>query len=814
MPGPWEKYQNQPVAAPGAVQPSDVQQNGGAPWQKYQSAPAAALHPAGLPPGTDLPGIPKVDTSYVKPTIFGKDALPAGTSRLQYALREVPSDGSDTGGSRTAAAVQNFGSHAGAATLQPFLHPIDTVKGMGRLAVDITPPAMLYHKLTGTKDVLDEMADGVKNDFQQNGAGAAIPHLLGDLGGNLLGGELMGGALRGAGKVPVAAKSLLAGDVNAPIPGADGMTPAGRYQAAKRLGVSPNAAEATNSAPLNALRHWNEGSAAGSGVYADAKGANLRALTRAKDELTQAQSPLDTETGGSLIQSKLKQPFLDLQDRANGLVESMSPHTGEAARVRQQALLGENQAKLHETGGEQEQAIREAYGDQPIKSLDPMRGTARTILRQNQPVDTLIPHLAQKQTKGILQDIANIGVEQKPKTSAFSLLDSAANPDRPAANGTAPQRPTVGNLLDMRSRLLDVNANNPELVKGAAAADIDRQIQATHEGIARSLPPKGNEAWLKANDIWRDMKETYDDPSSPYYHAVRGKSPDALTQGIGGTSPEAVREMGKRVGDEGLGIVRRGVAERLLGRDETGEYKLDGFGGRLEKMPEENRNSLFGSAHAPMRDIASAYRDIEPFRAAAYDKAPETLVQGVGPQTGSAFRDLAQRIGPEGVGAIQKGTTEKLLSDNKNGEPNFPAFGSKLNKLPEDYRGALFGESPGGPGKLNGIANVSNMLDYNENRSGTAPKAQKIREMAKAFGAPAVATGAIVAHEPVAAVGAMLAPPAYNLMQYGAARLMNSPRFVDWLMTQKPASEPVLTKPGRGALFMGAASPPGKERRQ
>lgn len=827
MPDKWAQY-----AQPAAIQPTSVQKTGADPWQQYavpsdggSATPTptpAIVAPAGntigaAPPrsqwqrtremvansavGHSLESFsPKLaDTLGLTPTEtvnsptyesdrqqliapqYGRPNVTAHSAGDQFKSGVLTGAGKLTSGNSIAqgtALAATGGLLAPAAAAAPILKTAGALMGGAGVVQGVRGAAKAYGA-GKTGDAAEQLGETVPN------AAMMLPL-----------------AAEGAARVPELVRSKLAGDLDAPIPMTNGQTPATRFQAAKRVGVNLNAADATNAPLLEAVRRGNEGSAAGSHIYAKNNGANTAAWSGAASDLANAHSTLAPETAGSLIQSRLKAPFVQNQNDAYNMAEGMSPLSGEPARMRQMSLLKENQEDLHTRGSDQEQAIRDTYGDQPIASYDPMRSTAKTILQQNAPVDTLVPHLAQKQTRGIVQDIANLGKTPSPKTSAYSLLDEYANPGRIPAAAAPPPRPTVGNLLDMRSRLLDVNANNPELVKGSAAADIDRQIAATHQAIERSLPPEGNEDWLKANEVWKDMKDTYDNPSSPYYHAIRGNSPNSLTEGIGGTSPEALRAMQTRVGDEGMGIVRRGVADKLFGHTPNDEMDLKGFPRRLQQMPEEERTALFDQQHEPLLRLSEKQQDIEPYRKDAYDTAPEKLVKGVGDRTGSGFRDLAPRIGPEGVGAMQRAEFERLLGSDKSGQYNLPTFGRQLNIQPDDYHGALFGEGPGGTARMHDLATTANTLTMRPNTSGTAHSIQKNADLGSLVAAPGVSALAAIHGDPVAAAGALLAPPVYNAAQYGAARLMNSPRFVNWLMTPKP-NEPFFGGSSAAAAMAG-----------
>jgi hypothetical protein len=588
---------------------------------------------------------------------------------------------------------------------------------------------------------------------------------------------------KGIARIPSATRSVLAGDVTKPMAGTN-ISPLERYQAAKRVGVNLPPAQATNSPILKPLDWINREGLLSAPLHESLAAKNTAALTGATDELLGRMSPFDPETGGKVIQDRLKSPFVDLQNEAHETLEGMSPLGREQGGTRLQSLLKGNQEKLETTGGEQEQAIRDSYGELPIGSYDPMRSTARTILQQNAPVDELVPGLAQNHTRKILQSIGRFGEE-------------------PAEGATAPVRPNVGNALDLRTRLLDLKGNNPELVRGAADADLDRMIGATHQTIADTLPPEGQHDWLKANEIWKDMKDTYDNPSSPFYHAVRTPSPSTLVEGIGGTSPESVRALRTRSGPEGVGIVGRGVGEKLFGKNAEGEYDLKNFGSRLERMPEDSRNELFGAnRHEQMQGIGARYRELQPFEDAAYTKNPESLVQGVGlgPETAAGVRMLrdvpvkpegaegppAPRIGQQGMGAVQRGVAEKLLGRTAETGYNFPTFAGKLARMNEGYRSELFGPHEG---TLNDVATTARALDTNFNRSGSGKLTQKALELTALLNAP---------HHPWAAIE--------PLVQYPLGKFMTSPKVADWLMRPQAAPNPFFS-PGVGATAGAAVAP-------
>jgi hypothetical protein len=365
--------------------------------------------------------------------------------------------------------------------------------------------------------------------------------------------------------------------------------------------------------------------------------------------------------------------------------------------------------------------------------------------------------------------------------------------------------PTVGNLMDLRNRLLDarsrfldVNENRRETVRGVA--DIDKLVDSIDQTIEQSLSPDGKEAWLKATAISKDLKETYENPSSIFYHAVRTDNPSTLTDEfadwlMASPTPERVRELRERMGDEGVGITARCVSERLLGRTETGEYDLENLGRRLELLPDEFREELFGKHHEQLRRIATDYRNLRYnndgsssiFYHAATTDNPSTLPGEfadwlMASPTPERVRELRARIGDEGVGAIARAVMEKLLGRTEDGEYDFLGYPDRLENLNRDFCEELFGS---GHQRLRDIAITSRVLTADNGRSKSSKGLQKRVEIVITFGALIAAVCEAWAGHPWAAALTIAVPLLYHAGQYGLARLMTSPRFTEWLMTPK-----------------------------
>ena len=78
-------------------------------------------------------------------------------------------------------------------------------------------------------------------------------------------------------------------------------------------------------------------------------------------------------------------------------------------------------------------------------------------------------------------------------------------------------------------------------------------------------------------------------------------------------TPERVEQIRDRVGDEGVGIVARGVAERLLGTTANGVRDFEHFPARLRGLSEAFLQALFGAqGHQQLQDIATTASVIVP----------------------------------------------------------------------------------------------------------------------------------------------------------------------------------------------------------
>jgi hypothetical protein len=495
-----------------------------------------------------------------------------------------------------------IGGQAVKTMAQPLLHPIDTAKGVAKVAGDA---AIYGPAAAASEDVVAPEVDQYMRDKAAGGNALALENLAGQVAGTVEGGRVMGAAVSGvkpspalgaAGEAPAAGaegpvntvgganrlipeavrngmlpsawdfvsqrwnpKGVIAGDVNAPMAGTD-LTPAARYESMKGVGVQPNAAEATGSPLLKGAENVNENSLTAAPTYARARAANIAALNRFTDRLLDTMSPQGPEAGGAAVQQGLRDAQTTLQ---NGAAEGFS----ELDR---------------QTGGRMLQG-------QTIQQ------TAQNIYDANKAYYEAHPALIPGNAWKIVKDLAGADNNFQSRPMSF---------------------PEVHQL---RSDLLEMVRTNPDIVKNQAGGWLQQLAGAADQTMttgAGGLSPQGLQVFRDANEAWANMKGTYDNPSHPFYQAVRSASPSTLVNGISRT-PEMAKSLVDALGPEGIGPIQRGVLEKVLGTTKEGGYNFKNFQGMWNKLPESYRDALFTpEQRTQLEDIGNAgtvlHEDVNP----------------------------------------------------------------------------------------------------------------------------------------------------------------------------------------------------------
>lgn len=510
----------------------------------------SALRPAGLPEGVEL-GQPA--------------AHPAVTMRGGAGnLETIPSADSERGVvGAVKTGVHNFGARVannGAALLKPFVSPISAGKDiLARGGFPLTPDAIKAAS------------------YNPSGpdAGATAENVLGDAATGLL----SHGASTLASGIPGMARTAIAGDVNKPITGSN-VTPLQRFNSAQNLGVNLDAADATNSGLLKNVKKLNEHSLLGSNSYEKLGSANTSALQGSTDNLLTRLYDGDRESGGAEIQKALKNNQQRLYGSATDGFESLPQNI-------------------------------------PIPGLEDVGNTARVIARQNSAYQDLFPSLKPAKAMNVVGDVGGLGSTAPPPLKMSPFVDESGKSIPSSTQAPPRQPPSFGTGQQLRSDLLDFYRNNPDIVQNQGNGFIQRLAGQTDDALTNAssaLTPDQLNTFRSANADWKDMKGTYDDPSSPFYHAVRSENPSSLYGGIGSKTPENARNVLSRLSPTGIspeqspavGALRRGTVEGALKSTSDGSPNLKTFGTQLNRIPADYRAELFSpDQNSTLRDIAS-----------------------------------------------------------------------------------------------------------------------------------------------------------------------------------------------------------------
>lgn len=569
MPDKWAQYA-QPTTA---VQPSDVQKQPGDKWAQYAqpaeaaaAPPAAASKPAAAKP---KPRLTDENGPIAGPLrSFGRSALsmigmkpgPNG----DYGFNDVPTDGSQTYGSKLGAQLHNLGNHAVRTLAAPILHPVDTLQSFQpqSTAESILGPGAVALRQIG------QAGKGMYEDYKQHGIGAA--------GGDALGMYLSGKAADAVAGVPGGLKRIVTGDVNA-IPAGATESPLRRFTSARNLGVNLDAADATGSPILNGVKKLGEHSLAGSHIYENLKGANTTALTDAMDRFKTGLYDGDREAIGSEIQNGLKHNQKSLQEDADNGFQSLPQ-------------------------------------DVELPGLRKVGSRAQEMMKENEDYQQLFPSLTPNRAMSVVGDVGGIGPQPPaaPKMSAF--VDESGAPIPSSVQQPPPKPLSFGTGQKLRSDLLEFTRKNPDIVAGQGDAMVRELTGGTDDAMVggeSQLTPSQKATFRDANAKWRDMKETYDDPSSPFYHAVRTDNPSTLAGGVGPKTAENARNLVNRFSPfertgPALGALRRGTVESALKSTNDGSPNFRRFGTEINRIPADYRAELFSPGqNETLRDMAS-----------------------------------------------------------------------------------------------------------------------------------------------------------------------------------------------------------------
>jgi hypothetical protein len=304
----------------------------------------------------------------------------------------------------------------------------------------------------------------------------------------------------------------------------------------REMGVNLDVAQATGSPVARTVKKVGRYSLTGSGTYDAATESNTTALAKAADDAANKMSTVSgKETVGTQAQQAMKEDLQRKQTAAKELYEQL----------------------------DQQQSVK------PDRVATEVQSEAKNIIAENKSYYDKHPELKPGKAWDIIKNLA-----ENPPT-------------------------TWGEMQRLRSDMMDFYRNNPEMFKGQTEAWFQRMAGALDNamtGERSASTPEQVEAFRKANGIWKSIKETYDNPQSPYYHAIRSQTPSTML-GAFARSPEMIRSIRETV-PEVQGAVQRQFFEDNIINGKDGHIDLANMNSRLGRIPEATLTEMFGAEAA------------------------------------------------------------------------------------------------------------------------------------------------------------------------------------------------------------------------
>jgi hypothetical protein len=361
-----------------------------------------------------------------------------------------------------------------------------------------------------------------------------IGNAIGNVGAGTIVGEMASpitsravGAVKAAPEAYRGARSAVIGGskLDEVIPG-DTVTPRQRYEAAKAQGVNLDTAQATNAPVAKAGKWATEHSLAGSSKFEANNAANVEALHAHSEKLLNEASPVD----------------MSREDFGNKAKQALVQH----------------QQELNATAGD------------IYKKLDADIGTTR-------PDASSIKEAAQaivKENKGYYADhpeMLSTGAAR-----AWKIVNNLAD---------AKTADTWSNLHKLRSDMLDIT-RSPDLIGDRPTGWMKQMTSAVDDAMTKGADIANRQDFREANDIYKWMKSTYDDPTSKLYHVVRSKDGLTAANTLASITPDIARKIGA-ASPELLPQLQRQTMDRLLRPTGNDLPDLKNLGARLSRAQKE-----------------------------------------------------------------------------------------------------------------------------------------------------------------------------------------------------------------------------------
>lgn len=312
----------------------------------------------------------------------------------------------------------------------------------------------------------------------------------------------------------------------------DTVTPRQRYETAKAQGVNLDTAQATGSPVANLIKRPTEHSLGGTAKFEANNEANVQALHEHAQNILDSVDPkqMSREDFGNAIKTRLVQDQQALNDQAGSIYKDLDAQIG---------------------------------GTKP--STADIRQTAQKVVDANKAYYEAHPDLlsggAGKAWR-IVNNLAESGEPVPPTVKTSAILDASGNKITSEVPGVPKHQDTWSDLHKLRSDLLDIT-RSPEIIGDRPTGWIKQLTGAVDRSMTGIAGTPEADAFRDANEIYKHMKQAYDNPLSKLYHIVR--SPDGLTaaNSLASITPDIAKQIGNAA-PELLPQLQRQTIDRIL----------------------------------------------------------------------------------------------------------------------------------------------------------------------------------------------------------------------------------------------------------
>ncbi len=504
------------------------------------------------------------------------------------------------------------------ATTEKALHAIPVVGPLGQ-RLEEQQDAGNYRGMAGT-------AAGFATSL-------AAPKVAGAAGRALLAGvskasPAIASAAAWAGQLPV--NALKGSELDRMIPG-DVVTPRQAYNIAKSQGVQFDAAQATGSAASRVAKRTTEMSLGSNKLYDNLRTSNVNALqVHANKLLDDVAEPMSREEYGGAA----KQALLGVQKSMNDKVGEMLGDVSRAGNSVQPDMTGVQQ---------QAQQIIAQHGQ--YYQLHPEFLTGGT-----------------RQAWSIVKSLADEPPPVTSKTVASSILDSSGKPYSSTVSEIGPQN-SWSDLHRLRTDLMD-QYRGPDIA-GTRAEGWLKQMTGSVDGAmtdaGSGLSGQDLAKFRAANNLYSQMKDTFDNPYSTIYHAVRAPEGIRTADLLNTANPETLRFIGQNA-PQMIPQMQRQVMSKLFNPAQNETIDLGSFANRFKNANKEvMSNVLTGKQMEDAQNLARTSRLVyADANASGSGKVAQAAAEGG--LIGAGALKMIGGVATGNLGQIAEGATPLAIS--------------------------------------------------------------------------------------------------------------------------------------------------------